>query len=213
MKMENFESLTMPLGMIGVIFYLLHTLLGQLLWPDYNPVTTDISSLTAVGAPNRTLLLIFTTIYGVTTILFVIGMLIKSFRIYHSAVRTGWCVFLAMNLVSILGYALFPLTGDKTQMTFSNMMHIIVTVIVVFTTITAGFVLAVGYLKQEKMKRLGTFTLIMSVVILAAGVLNPIGMVNNLNIMGLTERAVIYSLQLMMFVFSAYYSFSKTEKQ
>ncbi len=60
--MNKFESLTMPLGMIGVIFYLLHTLLGQLLWPDYNPITTDISSLTAVGAPNRTLLLIFTTI-------------------------------------------------------------------------------------------------------------------------------------------------------
>lgn len=41
--MKKFESLTMPLGMIGVIFYLLHTLLGQLLWPDYNPITTDIS--------------------------------------------------------------------------------------------------------------------------------------------------------------------------
>lgn len=211
--MNKFESLTMPLGMIGVIFYLLHTLLGQLLWPDYNPITTDISSLTAVGAPNRTLLLIFTTIYGVATIVFVIGMLVKSFRKYHSAVRTGGGIFLSMNLVSIFGYALFPLTGDKTQMTFSNMMHIIVTVTVVFTTITAGFVLAVGYFKQEKMKRLGTFTIIMSVVITTAGVLNPIGMVNNLNIMGLTERAVIYSLQLMMFVFSAYYSFSKTEKR
>ncbi|PPK80542.1 uncharacterized protein DUF998 [Lacrimispora xylanisolvens] len=213
MKIKKFESLTMPLGMIGVIFYLLHTLLGQLLWPDYNPISTDISSLTAVGAPNRTLLLIFTTIYGIATILFVIGMLVKSFRKYHSAVRTGWGIFLLMNLVSIFGYALFPLTGDKTQMTFGNMMHIIVTVIVVFTTITAGFVLSVGYLKQEKMKRLGTFTIIMSVIITTAGVLNPIGMINNLNIMGLTERAVIYSLQLMMFVFSAYYSFSKTEKR
>lgn len=211
--MKKIESLTMPLGIIGAIFYLFHTILGQLLWPEYNPITTDISSLTAVGAPNRTLLMIFTTIYGVATILFVIGMLVKSFRKYHTAVRTGWSIFLSMNLVSIFGYALFPLTGDKTQMTFGNIMHIAVTVIVVFTTISAGFVLAVGYLKQEKMKRLGIFALVMTVVITITGALNPIGMANNLNIMGLTERAVIYSLQLLMFVFSAYYSFSKTEKR
>ncbi len=210
--MKKIESLTMPLGMIGAIFYIFHTLLGQLLWPEYNPITTDISSLTAVGAPNRSLLLIFTTIYGVATILFVIGMLVKSFRKYHTAVRTGWSIFLAMNLVSIFGYALFPLTGNKTQMTFGNIMHIAVTVIVVFTTITAGFILAVGYLTQEKMKRLGTFTLVMASVIAITGVLNPIGMANNLNILGLTEKAVIYSLQLMMFVFSAYYTFSKKEK-
>lgn len=211
--MKKMEFLAMPLGMVGAVFYLLHTFFGCLLWPEYNPITTDISSLTAVGAPNRTLLTVLTTIYGVATILFVIGMIAKSFRKYHIAVRTGWIIYLVMNLVSIFGYSLFPLTGDKTQMTFNNMMHIVVTIIVVLTTITAGFVLAVGYLKQEKMKRLGRFTLVMAVVITVTGFFNPIGMATNLNIMGLTERAVIYSLQLMMFVFSAYYTFSKAEKQ
>ena len=95
-------------------------------------------------------------------------------------------------------------------MTFGNMMHIIVTVIVVFTTIAAVFVLAAGYLKQEKMKRLGTFTLVMAFIITITGFLNPIGMANNLNILGLTERAVIYSLQLTVFVYSAYYTFGRT---
>lgn len=139
-------------------------------------------------------------------------MIVKSFRKYHATVRIGWIIFLVMNLISMFGYSLFPLSGDKTVMTFENMMHIIVTVIVVITTIAAGFVLAVGYLKQEKMKRLGTFALIMAIVITITGALNPIGMANNLNILGLTERAVIYSLQFMMFVFSSYYTFSKTER-
>ncbi len=210
--MQKFEKLTMPLGMIGSISYLLHTFIGQLLWEEYNPVTTDISSLTATGAPDRNLLLIFTTIYGIATILFVIGMIIKSFQKYHIAVRTGWIIFLVMNLVSLFGYSMFPLSGDKTELSFGNLMHIVITVIVVFTTIAAGFTLAAGYLKQEKMKRIGIFTLVMAIVITLAGSLNPIGMANNLNILGLTERAVIYSLQLMMFVFSAYYTFSKTEK-
>ena len=211
--MNKLEKLVMPLGMIGVLAYLLHVVIGQLLWRDYNWITTDISSLTAVGAPNRGLLMIFSGIYGVTTLLFIVGMVVKSFRKYHATVRTGWIVLFIMNLVSMFGYSLFPLSGDKTEMTFGNMMHIVVTVIVVFTTIAGGFVLAVGYLKKEKMKCLGMFTLIQSIMITIAGALNPIGMANNWNVLGLTERAVIYSLQTLMFVFSAYYTFSKHEKQ
>lgn len=211
--MKKFELATMPLGMVGVVAYLLHTLVGQLLWPEYNPITTDISSLTAVGAPNRGLLMAITAIYGFATILFVIGMVIKSFRKYHGAVRAGWIILLIMNLVSMFGYGLFPLSGDKTQMSFSNLMHIVVTVIVVFTTIAAGFVLTAGYWRQEKKKKLGIFTLTMAIIITITGALNPIGMANNWNVLGLTERAVIYSLQLMMFVLSAYYTFAKTEKQ
>lgn len=211
--MKKLETFTMPLGMVGVIAYLLHIFIGQLLWSEYNWVTTDISSLTAVGSPNRNLLMVFSGIYGIATILFVAGMIVKSFRKYHATVRIGWIIFLIMNLVSMFGYSLFPLTGDKTEMTFGNMMHIVVTVIVVFTTIAAGFILAIGYLKQEKMKHLGTFTLVISVIITITGALNPIGMANSWNVLGLTERAVIYSLQALMFVFSAYYTFSKHENR
>lgn len=209
--MTKLEKLCMPLGMLGVVAYMSHTILGKILWTEYNPITTDISSLTALGAPNRNLLMIFTTIYGVATILFIIGMIIKSCRKYHVITRMGWIIFLIMNVVSSFGYNLFPLSGDKTQMSFGNMMHIVVTVIVVITTISAGYLLAIGYLKKETMKNLGIFTLIMTIIITITGVINPIGMANNLNILGLTERAVIYSLQFMMFGFSAYYTFSRNE--
>lgn len=210
--MMKIENTLMPLGMVGAVAYLLHTIIGKILWTEYNPITMDISSLTAVGSPNRNLLMVFTTIYGIVTILFTIGMIIKSFRKYHAITRMGWIVLLIMNAVSSFGYNLFPLSGDKTQMSFGNMMHIVVTVIVVLTTISAGYLLAIGYLKKEGMKRLGIFTLIMTIIITITGVTNPIGMANNLNILGLTERAVIYSLQFMMFSFSAYYTFSKNEK-
>ncbi len=210
--MNKAEKMLMPLGMVGVVAYLIHTVLGNILWKDYNPVTTDISSLTAVGAPDRKLLMIFTTIYGFAVILFIIGMIIKSFRKYKNGVRVGWIVFLVMNLISLFGYSAFPLSENKEQMNFQNTMHIIVTIAVVFTTIAAGFILAYSYLKQEKNKKLGKFSLVMAVIIFITGALNPIGMANNLNILGLTERASIYSLQLMTFVFSAYYTFSHKEK-
>lgn len=210
--MKKFEKYTMPACMIGVISYFIHTILGRILWNEYNPITTDISSLTAVGAPNRDLLMIFTNIYGITTILFISGMIIKAFRKYHIAVRVGYIILLLMNVVSLFGYSMFPLEGDKTAMSFQNKMHIIVTIIVVFTTIVSTFTLAFGYLKQEHMKKLGTFTLVMAFIITIMGMMNPISMANNINILGLTERAVVYSLQILMFVYSAYYTFNKHEK-
>jgi len=211
-KMNKFEKYSSPFGMIGVISYFIHTTLGNILWTDYNPITTDISSLTAFGAPNRNLLIIFTSIYGFAIILFALGMIIKSFRKYHTAVRAGWIMFMVMSTVSLFGYTLFPLTEDKAVMNFQNVMHIIVTVIVVITMITSIFTLAFGYIKQEKMRTLGRFILIIASVITVSGVLNPIGIVNNFNILGLTERAVIYSLQVLIFSLSAYYTFSKDEK-
>ena len=177
-----------------------------------NPITTDISSLTAVGAPNAVILKIFTSVYGICTILFVAGLIVKSFRKYHLVTRIGYVVMMVMQIISTVGYGLFPLTGDKTVMNFQNRMHIVVTAAVVFTTIAFGFILAVGYLKQEKIKKLGRFVLIMSIIITLTGASTPIGMGMGLNILGLTERLSIYSLQLMMFTLSYYYTFNKDEK-
>ncbi|MDZ4910805.1 DUF998 domain-containing protein, partial [Clostridium perfringens] len=123
----------------GVVFYMALIILGNILWPEYNPISIDISSLTADGAPNQDLLRIFTTIYGVCMILFIIGMIVKSNRKYHLAWRTGYVILLGMEVISLFGYAAFPLVGDNTVMNFQNIMHLAVTVAVVATTITSAF--------------------------------------------------------------------------
>ncbi|MEW9077041.1 hypothetical protein [Terrisporobacter glycolicus] len=61
-------------------------------------------------------------------------------------------------------------------------------------------------LTQEKMKELGNFILIMAIIITLCGIMNPISMKIGLNILGLTERLVIYSLQILIFVLSFYYT-------
>ncbi|NSW90364.1 MAG: DUF998 domain-containing protein [Firmicutes bacterium] len=201
----------MPFGMIGVLFYFTHTILGRILWKEYNPITMDISSLTADGAPNAHLLRMLTFIYGICMVLFIVGLIKKSFSEYHSLLKTGYIVLMIMQLTSIFGYSLFPLSGDKTEMNFQNIMHIIVTVIVVFTTIASSFLISFGYLKQEKMKGLGKFTLVMAILITVFGVFNPISMNLKLNILGLTERLVIYTIQVLMFVLSYYYTFKENK--
>lgn len=206
--MKNIRVL-MPLGMISAFFYFTHVFLGQLLWKEYNPITTDISSLTADGAPNAGLLRIFTLVYGICFLLFTAGLVMKAFKEYHWLTRIGYIIFFIMALTTVAGYSLFPLTGDKTVMNFQNMMHIIVTVIVVFTTILSFFLIAFGYLLKERLKFLGTICLIAAVLITVFGATNPIGMARNLNILGLSERLVIFTLQLFVFFLSFIYTFNR----
>ncbi|TKC20094.1 DUF998 domain-containing protein [Robertmurraya kyonggiensis] len=194
----------MPLGMIGALFYIVHTVLGQILWPEYNPISTDISSLTADGSPHASLLKIFTSIYGICMILFVIALIKKA---SNNLLKYGFIVLIIMQLTSMIGYSFFPLTQNKTEMNFQNMMHIVVTVIIVFTTIASSFLIAFGYLRQETTKQLGKLTLFMAILITLFGVLNPISMSLHLNVIGLTERLVIYTIQALMFILSFYYSF------
>ena len=107
-----------------------------------------------------------------------------------------------MAIVSVMGYSLFPLTEDKTDMNFQNMMHIVVTVLVVFTTLASLYLIAIGYLKKEKITSLGMISLSAAFLITIFGALNPIGMANNWNILGLTERLVIFTLQAFVFYLS-----------
>jgi hypothetical protein len=210
--MEKIKKIFMSLGMVGVLIYITHTTLGRILWKEYNPITMDISSLTAEGAPNAQLLRILTVFYGICMILFIMALIKKSFSEYHSLLKAGYIVLLIMQITSVFGYNLFPISGDKTEMNFQNMMHIIVTVIVVFTTIASSFLIAFGYLKQEKMKGLGKFALVMAILITVFGVLNPISMSLKLNILGLIERLVIYTIQTFMFTLSYYYTFKENRK-
>lgn len=200
-----------PLGMIAEILYFSHTILGNLLWKEYNPVTADISSLTADGAPNAQLLRLITLFYSIFIILMVFGLVIKAFKSYNRLLKAGFIILLVMQLTSAIGYSLFPLTGDKTDMNFQNMMHIIVTVIVVFSTITFSFLVAFGYIKQEHTKKLGMITLVFAIFVTLFGLFNPISMGMQLNILGLTERLVIYTIQAFMFILSYYYTFIDKE--
>lgn len=207
--MKNIVKFTMPLGMVGVLFYFAHTIAGRILWPEYNPITADISSLTAEGAPYARMLRVLTSVYGICMLLFIGALLKKAFGQYHSMLKAGFGILFIMQLTSLIGYGLFPLSGDKTAVNFQNMMHIIVTVIVVFTTIASSFLIAFGYLRQERIIGLGRFCLITSILITLFGVSNPICMNLKLNVLGLTERLVIYTIQVFMFVLSYHYTFAE----
>lgn len=204
------KKIILKLGMVSVLLYFIHVFLGQYLWKEYNWITTDISSLTARGAPNAELLSMFSIFSGICAIIFFIGMIMKSREEKYSKItQLGYVFFLILMIISNIGYSLFPLEGNKAEMTFSNLMHIFVTVAIVILVLTSMFLLSYGYLKKDKMKKIGYITLGFAILIALSGLLNPIVLSNNWNILGVTERINIFSLEIYIFILSYMYGFNK----
>ena len=81
-KVMNLQQLIALGGMIGPIIYTSIWILGGILQPDYNHIRDDVSSLMAVGAPNRRLF----DIMQLTNIVLVIIF----FSNFHWAIDGGY---------------------------------------------------------------------------------------------------------------------------
>jgi hypothetical protein len=201
-KLWDFLSLS---GAVGVIFYIAHVVIGGFLWDGYSHVRQTISELTANGAPNADFLRVLTNVYGLLLVIFSIYMYVAMRKsMVHKAVIIGTIFFVVMQLSSFIGYSLFPLDLSAATSSFQNLMHIIVTIIVVICTIASSYCLGIGFFKSDKHKKIGFFILLCAVIITVSGILTPITMANNLGISGLTERINIFALQTWIFVLSLF---------
>lgn len=201
-KLWNYLSLS---GAVGVIFYTAHVVIGGLLWDGYSHVRQTISELTAEGAPNADFLRILTSVYGLLLVIFSIYVYVAVRKSkVHNAVIIGSIFFVVMQLSSFIGYSLFPLDLSLDTSSFQNLMHIIVTIIVVVCTIASSYFIGIGFIKSEKHRKIGFFILLCAVIITVSGILTPIAMANNMSISGLTERINIFALQSWIFVLSLY---------
>ncbi len=189
-------------GALSALVYLAHVVLGGILWPEYSHIRQMISDLTGDGAPNAGLLRVFTTVYGVLACIFAVSLLM-AFRALkvRKAARVGAVLLIIMEVSSLVGYGLFPLS-ESAEMNVQNIGHIVVTAVVVLTTVTCGFFIAAGLLKTPGFKKLGVFMLVCSCVMVAAGLLTPVTMATGSPIVGLVERINILTLQLWIFVLS-----------
>lgn len=188
--MKNKQTIFM-ITSIGVFSYLLHTLLGNILWETYNPITTDISTLTSNVSPYQVPFTFLTSIYALCMIILGIA-LIKQTKDKNNLLQAASIIFLVMQLVSFLGYLLFPLDHQGALNSFHNTMHLIVTFIVVFSSISYSYLFAFG--SKHTNKSLFKTLLLFAILITSFGLLNPIIMNLNLPLLGLTERLVIYTL-------------------
>lgn len=203
MKKTGILRFCLPLGMLAVLFYLLHTFLGNLWWSAYSPLSTDISSLTATGAPNAHVLRFFTTGYHACLVVFLAAMLGLSGAAHTRQAQAGYLLWLLMALISWFGYWFFPLESAPGS---SNAMHLAVTGVVVVLSLTGGFLIGLGYRRRAETGRMSLVVLFLTALMLAGGLLMALSRALGWNILGLCERLVIYSLLGQFFLLSAFHT-------
>lgn len=138
-------------GSLAAVFYFLHDLVGQRHYPGYNWLEQAVSDLTAVHAPSRVIAGGLSAAYGIFAVLGCAMMCILVQGKGNKTLRLGVYLYAAMNLVSAVGYGLFPLSDKGQAGTFQDIMHVyVVTVLVVLLSIVSLVLIAIGGLKNRK---------------------------------------------------------------
>ena len=188
-------------GILSVIFYVLHDVIGAANYPGYHWTTQAVSDLTALNAPSFPIARGLSGIHGIFTAV-CCSFLCVMLKDTRKSLRIGIYLFTAMHAVSAIGYSLFPLSGSGYDGSVQSFIHVyIVTVTVVLLSIVSLVLISAGSFRDRR-KSLGF-------VSLAALVCMFFGAVGSTNlpkeIFGVVERFSTYSAVVFTGVLGVYW--------
>lgn len=178
------------IGLLAVLFYVTHVVIGKGLYPGYDAMRQTISDLTALDAPGRETPLMLAGFYTVAMILFASGLYFTMSERFGSMFKWGLSIFVVSSFIA-LGYLFFPLSeSGMSGATLSDTMHVIVTGLVVVTSVTSLILLGLGFYRSNTYHYMG----MISFVTLGLQLIGALLTVVWPSIIGLAERITIYSL-------------------
>jgi hypothetical membrane protein len=190
-------------GLISLLSYTAMVLFSPLAYPGYDWKSMAVSDLSAEGAPSQALAGQLNALYGPCGIVSIMAVCV-AVAIYKSKIfKTGIFCFAAMEWISDVGYKMFPWVKDASNSHPQNVMHLIVTALVVIFSLAALILIAIGA-KKEGISSLQLW----SGICLAAMLLGPLGTaLLPKSVFGIFERfstfsAVIFNAVLGMYLFT-----------
>ena len=176
-------------GIISVIFYLLHDVIGGAHYKGYNWMSQAVSDLTSIDSPSFYIANKYLTIYKISNfICCVLLCIINSEK--NRILKIGVYLFTLMNGISFIGYTLFPLSSSGYDGSFQSFIHVyIITGSVVLLSIISISLISVGSFK-DKDKVFGLLS-ILSLIMMFIGAFGVSKF--NQQYFGLFERFSIYS--------------------
>jgi hypothetical protein len=186
-KVMNLQQLIALGGMIGPIIYTSIWILGGILQSDYNHIRDDVSSLMAVGAPNKRMF----DAMQLTNIVLVIIF----FTHLHYAIDGGKgsiigpACFVITNLINIPVVLFYPLDEGGEMVSPTAKMHF--KLVMIMAVFGAAGMLAFWYRLRYTPGWVwyGTYSLVTFIVTAITGVIAS--KTAGTDIMGLTERLVV----------------------
>lgn len=187
------KSLIQKLGLLGVVSLLSYTaavVFSPLAYPDYNFMAQAVSDLSAANAPSLSLWNRLSAFYNVCEVVCATVVCVGIQGQKTKLLRTGIYLFAVMEWISAVGYRMFPLSNSGYAGEFQDVMHMVVTALVVLLSIVSLIVIIVAGAKDKRCRSYG----ICAAVALAMMLVGAMGMkIVPAEYFGIVERFSVFA--------------------
>ena len=152
------RTLIQKLGLLGVLSFLSYTaavIFAPLAYPGYRWTAQAVSDLSAANAPSLALWNQLSAFYNTCEVLCVTLVCIGIQGQKTKLLRTGIYLFALMEGCSAVGYRMFPLSDSGYAGAFQDVMHMVVTAVVVLLSIVSLTVIIVAGAKNRACRSYG----------------------------------------------------------
>lgn len=201
------------LGIISLLSYTAMVVFSPLAYPGYDWLSMAVSDLSAEGAPSQALANQLNALFGPCGLVSIMAVCIGIVGCESGILKCGVYCFAAMEWVCNVGYSLFPWVSDADGSHPQNVMHLLVTVLVVVFSLAALVLVAIGA-RKEGLKSLSVW----AIVCLVAMLMGPVGTgLMPKAVFGLFERfstfsAVVFNAVLGIYLMKGKFSFGGRER-
>lgn len=184
-------------GVAASLLYWGHVIAGRILWPSYNALAQPISDLTATSAVSQGLASRILYGYDFFNLLFCFILLVYFRRVLINPLfYTGLVLKTVAEVLSTVGYKLFPLADTDWSSSFQNNMHYAITGVIVLCYVVLALFMTIGLAKTKAYPAMTRFMFLYSVVFILSGILTVIVANTQPQYVGLVERINLYSLMV-----------------
>ena len=169
------RTLTQRLGLLGVLSfcsYAAAVVFAPLAYPGYDWLAQAVSDLSAADAPSLALWNRLSALYNVCEVTCVTVVCIGIQGQKTRLLRAGICLFAGMEWISAVGYRMFPLSSSGYAGAFQDVMHMVVTALVVMLSIVSLSIIIAAGAKSRDCRSYG----VCAAVALAMMLVGAVGM-------------------------------------
>ena len=152
------KTLIQRLGLLGIAAFLSYTaavVFAPLAYPGYNWMAQAVSDLSAANAPSLALWNQLSALYNVCEVVCVTVVCIGIQGQKNKLLRSGIYLFAIMEWISAVGYRMFPLSSSGYAGALQDVMHMIVTALVVLLSIVSLTVIIIAGAKNKDCRSYG----------------------------------------------------------
>lgn len=147
-------------GVVSFVSYAVAVIFSPLAYPGYDWLSQAVSDLSAASSPSLALWNSLTAFYNVceTLCVTVVCLGIRSKK--NKILRVGVYIFAVMEWVSAVGYRAFPLSESGYAGAFQDIMHMVVTAVVVLLSIASLTIIVIAGTKDKSCRSYGICALV-----------------------------------------------------